>query len=173
MEHNDTFDHAGHKFRIEFHADSDAAPPWKNEDGHGPVSDWKRHAFGMGSKPPKAPGEMILVWDYGSFRTYDFSEAVKIAKRDGWNAAPYRDDETAGERAHKAALSDFKRLRDWCNGRWSYVGIEVFLLDDFGDDMSESESLWGVESDGYAYHEEVARELAEELLHRIGSSLAA
>jgi len=173
MFHDQTFEHEGHKFRVEILSDDDSTPPWDREDGHGPVSDWKHHAFGMGSKPPKAPSEMILVWDHGAYRTYDFQEAVRIARRGGWDAAPYSDTETAGQRAHKAAMADFKRLSDWCNDRWNYVGVVVHLLDDEGDDMGETASLWGVESDAGEYLDEVARECASEILHRVANTLHA
>lgn len=56
--------------------DDDMGAPWENEDGHGPVSRW--------TSRPKRPGERVLNVDRGSYRYYDFAEAVKIAKRDGW-----------------------------------------------------------------------------------------
>lgn len=166
-----TFEHNGHKFRVTFPHDDCGDTPWEREDGHGPVSDWKRHAFGMGSKPPKAPGEMILIWDHGSYRTYDFQAAVKQAKAEGWDAAPYGG--TRGEKAHRAAMADFDRLRRWCDDQWSYVGVVVELLDDEGDAMGEEESLWGVESDAGDYLEKCARELADEIIHRLASHLRA
>lgn len=165
--------HEGHNFRVEILSDDDSTPPWEREDGHGPVSNWKRHAFGMGSKPPKAPGEMILVWDRGAYLTYDFQEAVKIARKDGWNAEPYSATETAGQRAHKAAMADFDRLRRWCADQWNYVGVVVHLVDDEGDDMGETDSLWGIESDASEYLDEAARECASEILHRLAKQLAA
>lgn len=161
----------GHKFSVEIVADDDTTPPWDREDGHGPVSEWKRHAFGQGTKPPKRPGEMILCWDRGSYLTYDFAAAVRIAKRDGWDVPPYGG--THGQKAHRAAMADFDRLRRWCADQWSYVGVVVHLLDDEGDEMGESESLWGIESDADDYLDEVARELADEILHRLAQSLAA
>lgn len=166
------FERDGHRFRVNFRDDDDTTAPWKREDGHGPVSDWRRHAFGMGSKPPKAPGEMILWWDHGMYCTYDFAAAVRQAKAEGWDAPPYGEG-TRGQRAHRAAMADFNRLREWCAGRWSYVGIEVTLLDDFGDDMGESESLWGAESDADEYLAEVANELADEIIHRMAAQMRA
>jgi len=161
----DIFEHEGIQFSFRTEHDADHEAPWDAEDGHGPVSEWKRHAFGMGSKPPKKPGEMILVCDRGSYRTYDFAEAVKIAKRDGWDAEPYGG--TKGQKAHRAAMADFDRLRRWCNDQWDYVGVIIEMLDDAGDPMGETESLWGVESDAGDYFEEVAQELAAEIIHRV------
>ena len=84
----DIIEHDGARFRVEFPFDDSDGTPWENDDGHGEVSDWKRHAFGQGSKPPKRPGELILCWDHGSYRTYDFKGACEIARRDGWGWLP-------------------------------------------------------------------------------------
>ena len=172
MHDGQEFERDGHRFRVNFRDDDDTTAPWKREDGHGPVSEWRRHAFGMGSKPPKAPGEMILCWDHGSYLTYDFAAAVRQAKAEGWDAPPYGEG-TRGQRAHRAAMADFNRLREWCAGRWAYVVIEVTLLDDFGDDMDESGSVWGVESDADEYFAEIANELADEIIHRLAAQMRA
>ena len=90
------------------------------ECGHGPVSEWTTRA--------KQLGERVLVEDRrGAKRYYDFAEAVRIAKRDGWDAPPLGEG-TKGQRAARAAEADFNRLRGWCNGDWEYVGIVVFGL---------------------------------------------
>jgi hypothetical protein len=169
---NDTFERGGRTFRVNFPHDSDHGAPWEECDGHGPVSEWRRHREGMGSKPPKAPGEMILHWDRGSYRTYDFAEAVRIAKRDGWDTAPYGEG-TRGERAARAAMADFNRLRQWCSDQWHYVGVEVTALDSDGDATHESESVWGIESDCYSYLEDTAHELADDILSRLNAAMAA
>lgn len=163
------FTHNGHMFRVETKPDESGAAPWGYEDGHGPVSDWRRS--GYTGRPRKAPGEMILIRDRGWYRTYDFQAAVKQAKAEGWDAPPYGG--TRGERAHRAAMADFQRLRDWCDGRWYYIGVVVHLLDDMGDDMGESESLRGIESDADDYLDEVAQELADEIIDRLAKTLAA
>lgn len=59
----DIIEHDGARFRVEFPFDDSGDTPWERDDGHGEVSDWKRHAFGQGSKPPKRAGELILCWD--------------------------------------------------------------------------------------------------------------
>lgn len=69
------------------HADTDTRTPWEDDCGHGPVSDWTRR--------DKAPGELVLNSDHGSKRFYDYAEACRIARRDGWGTlAPYRMAET-------------------------------------------------------------------------------
>ena len=59
--------------------------------------------------------------------------------------------------------ADFKRLSDWLYGYWHWIGIEVKLLDADGGKV-DSASLWGIESDCGDYGEEVAHQLADELL---------
>lgn len=152
----DTFEHGGYTFQVRIEADCDAGTPWERNDGHGPVSEWTRR--------PKRPGERVLATDHNNYRYYDFEAAVKIAKRDGWDAPPYNTG-TAGERAVRAANADFENLQRWCNDSWSYVGVVVTRLDDTACPTSDSASLWGVESDSYDYLDEVARELADQVLH--------
>lgn len=146
-------------FRVEVEQDDATAAPWIECDGHGPVSDWVRR--------DKKPGELVLNTSHGDKRYYDFAEAVKIARRDGWNAQPYCDKETKGQRAAKAAMADFKNMHGWCNNEWWYVGVIVTLLDDDGEPTDVSESLWGVESKD-DYPETVAHELANGLMAEYG-----
>ena len=144
--------------RIEF--DEDAGSPWENSDCHGPVSEWTSRG--------KRPGERILATDgYGrNFRYYDFAEAIGIAKRDGWDAAPYGGKK--GERANRAAEADYQALKAWCNDQWRYVGIVLsvsckgVVLDRY------AASLWGNDmnypgSDN-SHLTEVANELLSEAL---------
>jgi len=150
-------------FRVSFEEDTDSGEPWKECDGHGPVSDWVSR--------DKFPGEFVLNGGrHGSKRFYDYAEACRIARRDGWDAKPYNDgSQTKRQQAAKAALSDFNYLRGWCVGDWQYVGVVVTLLDDNGEETSVSGSLWGVE-DQNDYHHTAALELAGELLAGYGSS---
>lgn len=147
----DTLTQHGKTYRIEWFRDDDAGAPWDNEDGHGPVSEWERR--------DKKPGEMILHSDRGSHRFYDFAQAVKIARRDGWNTAPY-DWPSKGAQAAAAALADFEYLRRWCTDQWNYCGIVVTLLDDGGNDTDTSSSLWCIEDDGvFSDHAPIIRDL--------------
>jgi hypothetical protein len=134
---NDTIEFQGSTFRVNFENDDCYCEPWIEDDGHGPVSKWTRD--------PKRPGERVLVEDRGSFRYYDFREAVQIAKRDGWDAEPYGKG-TRGERAARAAEADFRHLRAFCRGDWSYLAMTVELLDDEGEPTGEFATLGGVAS---------------------------
>lgn len=147
-------------FSVEFEQDPDSGAPWDN-DGHGPVTGWETR--------DKLPGELVLNSDRGSKRFYDFAEACRIARRDGWDAAPFNDgSETKRQQAAKAARADFEYLRQWCDNQWEYVGVIVTLLDDDGEKTDVSDSLWGVETYGDNHHAE-ARTIADELAHGMGT----
>jgi hypothetical protein len=132
--HTITREHRGHTITVNWFADVDHGTPWENEDGHGPVTKWERR--------DKRPGERVLCSDRNAKRFYDYAEAIKIARRDGWDAEPYGTG-TVGERAARAVEADFARLKAWCEDRWHYVGFkcEIEGFDAYHD------SCWGFESD--------------------------
>lgn len=140
----------GREFIVYHSPDDTGDTPWGREDGHGPVSDWR-------PKDSKRPGGMVLNEDRGFCRFYDFAAAVKLARKEGWDTEPYKQG-TPGERAHRAAMADYQRLRDWCHDGWCYIGVIVYC-------GREHTSLWGIESDCDDYLAEVARDLAGELAH--------
>lgn len=129
--------------------------PWEYEEGHGPVSEW--------TSRPKRPGELVLNEDRGFRRFYDFQEAVKIARREGWGAGPGTESLPAGERAHIAAMADYERLLAWCKDEWTYVGV-VVTASRGGIELAKA-SLWGIESDAESYILEVANELIPEAIN--------
>lgn len=172
-------EHNGNRFAVELQHDDGAPAPWEAEDGHGPVTDWERRS--------KRPGELVLSEDRGFKRFYDYAEACRIARRDGWGATPLKIEmpvmegvvfgssdlvlsETPRELAARAALEDFKRLRAWCRDDWSYVGVIVRFVDIDDETIQDPvESLWQIESDSPEYLYEVACELAEQLQHNAAS----
>lgn len=118
-------------FVIEAHLvdDNDTPPPWKNEDGHGPVSEWA-------SRPPEA-GERVLSRSGPEFRYYDSGEALRIARADAWGPTP----EEAVER-------DFAYLKAWCDGEWFYVGVAlVVTLDGTVLTRMYDHAMWGCPDD--------------------------
>ena len=137
----------GYSALVQIERDDDIGEPWKKFDGHGPVSGWESRS--------KRPGELVLNEDHGSKRFYDFAEAVKIARRDGWDTKPYSTG-TPCERAHRAAMADYENLRDWCNDEWHYIGVIVKVYRN-GAEIA-SDSLWGIEDYG-DYWQEVARDM--------------
>lgn len=140
--------HQGREMIVSYHYDYDHGDPWKEEDGHGPVSEWR-------DKKTKRPGEMIVTTDRDQCRFYDFQEATKIAKRDGWvdPQSPKRK-----QLIREAVMRDYIRLCRWCNNQWYWMGV---MVKDVETDVSAS--LWGIESDAGDYLNEVRDELCEEL----------
>lgn len=138
----ETIEKNGSSYRVEYFYDDDATPPWDNEDGHGPVSDWVRR--------DKRPGELVLNSDNRGFsRFYDFAEACRVARRDRWGSRNCEPGMSSRQKAATAARDDFEYLRDWCDDKWFYVGLVVTLLDADGDATEHSAGLWGVEFDAY------------------------
>ena len=128
-----TMKYKGYLFTIEVDYDEFEEPPWSRYDGHGPVSDWTTR--------DKKPSEVVL-WTVGGAKLYyDFSRAMKKAKEDGWDAAPYGQG-TRGERAERAVRADIKYLRDYIDNVWVYVTLSVTLRG-----SGYTTSLGGVEYD--------------------------
>ena len=149
------------EFKSEY--DNDYGEPWKEECGHGPVTDWVRR--------DKHSGERVLCSDRFSKCYYDFAEAMKIAKRDGWGlnddelaklAAKLGHAPTKGQITEAAVEHDFQYLKDWCDDKWHYIGVIVTLYDADGEEQDER-SLWRVEDHG-DYYQTLASELADELI---------
>lgn len=150
--------------------DHDHGTPWENEDGHGPVSEW--------TSREKRAGEFVLATGRrdGTKRYYDYAAACAEARRDGWGSEPFNiEGETTRQKAARAAMADFKRLQDFCNDQWSYIGVALFLLDPDGAECDPSQianaepfgaipsvALWGIESDAGDYYREVVRELTQQ-----------
>lgn len=144
----DSIEIGGTQFNVYLFPD-DTDPPWENSD-YMPVSEWTTRA--------KRPGEMVIATDRSYKRYYDFQEACRVLR--------------AGDLSHKhaadAAMFGYNRLRQWCDGYWCYVGIQVVLCDDVGDEIEgESEILGGIESDDKDYIMQTAHELAREILARL------
>jgi hypothetical protein len=150
------------------HHDGDNDAPWDNEDGHGPISDWR-------DKDSKRAGELVLCTDRNRARFYDFAEAVKQAKTEGWDAKPYNKNgrETKGQQAAKAARADFERMRAWCRDEWFYVGVAVTVAWEETNLIPKyAHALWGIESDAGDYLREVANELAAEAIEDAQQTLS-
>lgn len=128
-----TMKYKGYLFTIEVDYDEFEEPPWLHCDGHGPVSDWTTR--------DKKPSEVVLWTVGGANLYYDFSRAMKKAKEERWDAAPYGQG-TKGERAERAVRADIKYLRDYIDNVWVYVTLSVTLRG-----SGYTTSLGGVEYD--------------------------
>lgn len=142
--------------------DEDMGPPWKEHDGHGPVSEWTHR--------DKRPGEVIINSDHGSRRYYDVAAATVIAKRDQWGLGPKEVAEltmklgrppTDGEVTAESVRRDMQRMKDWCDDHWNWIGVIVTLYGSDGREIDTS-SLWGIESDG-DYWKEIAVDYIDSL----------
>lgn len=163
----------GDRYRIEVttHFDDNAGVPWKECDGHGPVSE-------LVTRDKRAGERVLYRTNNGSYPRsyyYDFAEAVRIAKRDGWGlsevdrivAELLGRPLTSGEIAVAAVERDFQHLKDWCDGNWEYIGVCARLIDGEGNEIAQ-ENLCRVESgaapDGSYYWHDVAEELVGNLV---------
>jgi hypothetical protein len=135
--------------------DDDSTPPWKEEDGHGPVSKCTSRA--------KRPGERVLNEDHGSRRYYDWEAAIIQAKKEGWDAPPYGG--TPGQRAERAVARDFEAMRAWCADEWWYCGIAV-VVSRAGVNLTGKydHALWRVECNYPDSENKYLTEVANELL---------
>lgn len=160
---SETVEHDGFRLAVRLEYDCDHGTPWEECDGHGPVSEWTTRA--------KLSGELELCRDRSHRRFYDFAEACRIARRDGWNAAPYVvAGETARQKAARAARADFERLRAWCTDEWHWLGVVVTASRN-GIELGR-DSLWGIESDAGEYLREVADDLAAQAIAEAREALA-
>lgn len=146
----------GTHYRVRVSYDDFADEPWNYCDGHGPVSEWTTR--------DKRAGELILAADGRRKMLYNFQEAIKKAKAEGWDAEPYKTG-TKGEQAVRAAMADYKYLKSWCDNEWHYAVLHVVLLDSECEELAEYDDyLSGVEFDyGMEYWKEEAANMAEEL----------
>lgn len=135
----------GYSVRVKVDYDQDMCAPWKEHDGHGPVSEWTTR--------DKCPGERVLCTDRSSKRYYDFAEAVKLAKHDGWDAPPYNTG-TPGERAARAAEADYENLRAWCNDEWHWICVAVEVSRN-GEEI-ETDACGGIKDYGDYWREHAA-----------------
>jgi hypothetical protein len=157
---DDTFTHKGYAFRVRFERDEHMGEPWKEHDGHGPVSEWTTR--------DKRPGERLLHEDHGSKRYYDAQAALRLAKKDGWGCGDEtHTHRTAGEKAACAVERDFDYLRRWCKDEWEWTGVIVEQVDEDGDPTGEKDSLWGIDGDHGGYLTTVAYELADEIVNQL------
>jgi hypothetical protein len=142
--------------------------PWKEECGHGDVSEWVRR--------DKKPGERLLYSDRGGKLFYDFAGAIETAKREQWGCDLVKLEKklgrkpTKGEIAVQAVESDFELLRRWCEGDWFYGVLCVRLVAEDGD-IIETEYLGGVSSEG-EHWKECAADMINTLLEPLQASFA-
>jgi hypothetical protein len=121
----------GFTFAVSIEHDDSAGLPWENEDGHGPVSDWRK--AGYNGRASKAPGELLLCDDNPSglrgtraARFYDYATACKVALRDQWGVAPYR-------LSHSCTMNGIYTV----SAHW-FEGRELLDFTSCGDDLNSA-----------------------------------
>ena len=151
----------GFKCTATIYRDYDIGEPWKEHDGHGPVSEWTTR--------DKEPGERVLASDrMGNGRRlfYDFAAAVKLARLDGWGLPNDEGkDLTPGQIAERAAEKDFERLKAWCDDEWHWAGIAVTVSRD-GVELTDQydHALWGIDGNWKGESSDYLTEVANDLL---------
>jgi hypothetical protein len=159
----------GTRFKIELSYDDYFREPWKENDGHGEVSDWTTR--------DKRAGELVLWQDGRSKLFYDFAGAVKTARADGWGSRDCAPDDTPGQRAHKAAMSDYNYLRDFCRQEWWYCVLHVAMLNEDGTENEDYTDTCGGFEDGHGkryrdYVMEEAQGMADSLERQLEADIA-
>ncbi len=116
--------------RYDYEYDDCIAAPWKEYDCYGVVSEWTTRA--------KMPNERVLASDRGSKRYYDWNASMERAVS-VWGFKPGKD-------SADAVQKDFERLLSWCDGKWFYAVVTVWV-DGTNRDGAYSYVCGGVESD--------------------------
>ena len=164
----DTLQHSGRSFLVERFYDDSSGPPWEQSDGHGSAR-W------IEDRDPLARGEVVLCDLPRGRWVYDFGSALLTAARDKWGLSPENRQRLAdrlGRKPSRAQIraesvrQDMAFLRGWCVDDWCYIGVCVRIIGPKGEPEGDryDNALWGVESLG-DYWEEVAQELADDILH--------
>lgn len=150
---------------VNWYRDEQSTEPWEEHEGHGIVSDWRPNR-----NSEKRPGELVLVNDRYRARFYDFSETLKIARRDGWGLNRNEMETlrtrigrtpTAREITAEAVRLDFEFCRKWLEGEIHWVGYVVIV-----EGTAYRESLWAIFSNDMDHHEQEAVQNAEDWLAR-------
>lgn len=172
-----TFTVDGHEFRADIREDSSLGSPWKICDGNIDVT---RVSHGYA----KRASECFLY--VGGRREYSYiyhvGKAQAKARAESWGCtdrtrvafvAKHRREPGPREMAVLAVRDNAEYLAGWCAGIWQYVGIEVSMLDAEGEAVpGRGGSLWGVESLGDYARDEIAPELAREILAELARDQA-
>lgn len=171
-----TLEYRGLRFTVTTEPDLDTGPPWEDCDGHGVVTDWVHHDSEQDTYASDYENPLkflVLSRDHGSTRYYDVQASLRKARAEQWGLSDKElqqlrltelartgQEPSADEIRNRAMLLDYQYLRGWCQDDWRYVGVVVTL-----QGTTIDRSLWGVEDSNDAYIAEVARELADQIIH--------
>lgn len=168
------FEHRGRMFRASIEFDDSHGAPWEECDGFAPI-ERKPHGYGARYGAAKRPGEVVIHDGGRNGYAYvvDLTESLAIARRDKWGISAesraaftikHGRPPTPREVARLAVDENIAFSRGWCADDWCFVGVIVQMIGRDGEPVGESESLWGVESCGAYARDDVAPELAEQII---------
>jgi hypothetical protein len=126
----------GKQYRVRIVADDSHDPPWLSSDCHGVVV--TRNEWNI-----QADDYKLLTYN----TVYDFAASRKKAL-EVWGLDP--------SDVEDAVQDDYKYLKAYADGEWSYVGVIV-------SPVVEKESLFGIESNEKDYIESVIGDLIKDL----------
>lgn len=163
----------GRRVHVEWCYDSNTGAPWKEHDGHGPVrhTNHSHRSRMAGKQPGERPLNSADRNHYQYF--YDWQEAMKLAKKDGWGLGldeymklmcELRRVPTKGQVWERAVQRDFDYLARWVNDDWHWCGIVVRDIE-----TGVEHSLWGIEINEAVsdYHNEIISELADDMWEEV------
>jgi hypothetical protein len=154
--------HKGITFKVETMRDEGHEAPWEDDDGRGVVTDW----LNIDADTADAAKLRQLGHEErdGSARYFDVAATRAKAKAEGWGLSD-EDRAKLPKHATKAQILDaivegeYRFLNGWCSNEWEYIGV-IVTLPGTGIDAS----LWGIESNSGDYLQEVARDLADQII---------
>lgn len=171
------FEHRGRMFRASIEFDDSSGAPWEQGDGFAPI-ERKPHGYGAQYGAAKRPGELVIHDGGRNGYAYvvDIPDAIAIARRDAWGISQelrtafeskHGRPPTPREVARLAIDENIAFCRGWCEDDWQFIGVIVQMIGRDGEPVGDSESLWGVESCGGYARDDVAPELAEQIIRPI------
>lgn len=144
-------EYRGYTVKVEVMVDDHSGEPWKEQDGHGEVSEWKHRDY-----VNESDEDWILASDHHFVRVYDFAASLAIARRDKWGLgaeALSALERRLGRKASaeeilmEAVRRDFVYLREWCAGVWQWLGYVTHVFKDGEEVGGEWGSCWRFDSE--------------------------
>ena len=139
----------------------DHGNPWDEECGH--IS--PEH---FDSRADVPSGWTVMSTHGRGYWAYNMSEALLKAAREKWGLDPSSREykgirvkdghkkPTRSQIRYAAVKADARRMAEYINGDWHYVGVSVSREE---EEENYEHALWGIESDFDDYLHEVAEEL--------------
>ena len=168
---NRTFTLLGVEFAWRTQDDETTGAPWKEHDGHGEVRSANKS---YGSRVQKRPGERVMSAYRHDVTLYDWQDAIRKAKDEGWGLGDEELAEftvrcgrkpTARMIRAEAVRRDFEYLAGWARSDWHWVDVLTWRTDDDGEvEPADIRYSGSYESTDTAGHLEAAHESAVELL---------